>query len=29
LPLATKQVIAERIISLVAHHLGSTSPTSG
>ena len=29
LPLATKQVIAERIISLVAHHLGATSPTSG
>ncbi|MDA9942392.1 bifunctional phosphopantothenoylcysteine decarboxylase/phosphopantothenate--cysteine ligase CoaBC, partial [Luminiphilus sp.] len=29
LPLATKQVIAERIISLVAHHLGSTSPASG
>ena len=29
LPLATKQVIAERIVSLVAHHLEATSPTSG
>ena len=29
LPLATKQVIAERIVSLVAHHLEATNPTSG
>ena len=29
LPLATKQVIAERIVSLVAHHLEATSQTSG
>ena len=29
LPLATKQVIAERIVSLVAHHLEAISPTSG
>ena len=28
LPLATKQVIAERIVSLVAHHLAATSQTS-
>jgi phosphopantothenoylcysteine decarboxylase/phosphopantothenate--cysteine ligase len=28
LPLATKQVIAERIVSLVAHHLAATSGTS-
>ena len=28
LPLATKQVIAERIVSLVAHHLAATSRTS-
>lgn len=27
LPLATKHVIAERIVSLVAHHLAATSPT--